>query len=291
MKHEIPAPRPVEAYVELRSGDLSVTATATDHVTIEVTGSRADSVVVEAQDDRVSVVEPRRSGFLTGRGDLHVSLVVPELSGLASKLGAATVRATGQLGAVRISTGAGNIMLGTITDNAVIKTGSGDINVGALGAESEIKAGAGTITVGRVLGATQLKTGAGSIEVVRADAPVLLKSGSGDLSVGLAGDDATLSAASGDIRVGSMSSGQASLKNVSGNIRLGIPDGTPVWTDVSTSTGLVRSTLTPTGAPAAGQDHVEVRARSLSGDIYLERIDALPIDDAVDTNDTERPRS
>src|SRR5690349_24129449 len=111
MRHEIPAPRPVEAYVELRSGDLTVTATQTDQVVIEVTGSRADSVVVEAEDDRVSVVEPRRSGFLSGRGDLHVTLVVPELSGLASKLGSSTVRATGNLGAVRISSGAGNIAL------------------------------------------------------------------------------------------------------------------------------------------------------------------------------------
>jgi Putative adhesin len=283
MKHEFPAPRPVEAYVELRSGDLTVTATATDQVVIEITGGRADSVVVEAADDRISVVEPRRSGFLAGRGDLHVSLVVPELSGLASKLGSSSVRATGQLGAVRISSGAGNIELGSVADNAVIKTGSGNISVEALGAESEVKSGAGRITVGNVLASTQLKTGAGPIHVARAEAPVVLKSGSGDLSVDSATDDTTLSAASGDIRVRTMHSGQANLKNVSGDIRLGVPAGTPVWTDVTTSTGLIRSTLVPAGAPAAGQDHVEVRARSATGDIYLEGLEGL------DTDHAERP--
>jgi hypothetical protein len=69
-----------------------------------------------------------------------------------------------------------------------------------------------------------------------------------------------------------MHRGQAQLKNVSGDIRLGIPDGTPVWTDISSSTGQVRSTLTPTGAPAEGQDHVRVRAKTVTGDVYLEKL-------------------
>jgi DUF4097 and DUF4098 domain-containing protein YvlB len=272
MKHEIPAPQPVQAYVELRSGDLTVNATTTTSVTIEVTGTRADSVVVEAHGPRISIVEPNRSGFLSGRGDLAVTLVVPEQSGLTCKLGSSTVRATGELGDVRISSGAGDVMLGTVVGTAVVKTGAGDIGVESLGAASEIKAGAGTISVGRATAAVQLKTGAGSIDVGEAAAPVTLKSGSGDLSVGSASQDTTLSTASGDIRVVRMTSGQASLKNVTGSIRLGVPDGTPVWTDISTGTGRVQSTLTPTGAPADGQDHVEVRARSLSGDIYLERL-------------------
>ncbi len=162
--------------------------------------------------------------------------------------------------------------LGPVTDTALVKTGAGDITIDSLAAESDIKAGAGAITIGYVGAATQVKTGAGSIEVREAAAPVMLKSGSGDLSVGDASGDATLTAASGDIRIARMTTGQASLKNVSGNIRLGIPEGTPVWTDVSTTTGSIRSTLSPTGAPAQDQDFVEVRARSLSGDIYLERL-------------------
>ena len=272
MKHEIPASGPVEAYVELRSGDLRVSAAQTDAVTIELTGTRADSVVVEAHGTRISIVEPNRSGFTSAHGDLNVNLVLPEQSGLSCKLGSAAVRATGELGAVRIATGAGDVTLGTVTGPALVKTGAGHIGVEALGAESDLKAGAGTISVGRATAPVQLKTGAGSIDVADADAPVTLKSGSGDLSVGSARQDATLSTASGDIRVARMTSGQASLKNVTGSIRLGVPDGTPVWTDISTGTGRVQSTLTPTGAPSEGQDHVEVRARSMSGDIYLERL-------------------
>lgn len=273
MRHEFPFDGPIEAFVELRSGSLDLTVdeqAAT--VTVEVTGTRADSVVVESRRGQVVVVEPHRSGFLSGRGDLHVTLVLPRGCGLVGKLGSATVRGSGELGPVRLTTGAGDITLGTITGEALLKTGAGDITVDTLAAESEVKAGAGTIIVGRVAGPTQVKTGAGSIEIGYASAPVMLKSGSGDLSVADTSQDATLTAASGDIRISRMGRGQASLKNVSGNIRLGIPEGTPVWTDISTGTGRVRSTLTPTGAPEPGQDHVEVRARSVSGDIYLEQL-------------------
>lgn len=270
MKHEFPAPGPVEAYVELRAGDLRVRAEATDTAVVEVTGTKADSVVVECQQDRIRVVEQRRTGFFPDRGDVHVVLTLPERSDLVAKLGSAGVAATGAIGSVRISSGAGDISLGAVAGKAVLKTGAGAISVDSLAAESEIKAGAGTISVREVRAATQLKTGAGSIEVGRAGAPVVLKSGSGHLSIGEADTDAVLSAASGDIRIGRIADGQAELKNVSGDIRLGIPEGTPVWTDISTGTGRVRSTLAPTGAPAAGQSHVEVRARSVSGDIYLE---------------------
>lgn len=278
MKHEFPAPGPVEAYVELRAGDLRVRAEATDTATVEVTGANADSVIVERQGDRIKIVEQRRTGFFPQRGDVQVAVTVPERSDLVAKLGSSAVTATGEMGSVLISSGAGDIALGAVAGRAVLKTGAGAISVGSLAAESEIKAGAGTISVREVRAASQLKTGAGSIEVGRAGAPVVLKSGSGHLSIGEAGTDAVLSAASGDIRIGRMAGGQAELKNVSGDIRLGIPVGTPVWTDISTNTGHVRSTLAPTGAPAAGQSHVEVRARSVSGDIYLEPHTPSPVE-------------
>ncbi len=152
MKHEFPVTRPVEAHVELRSGDLRIIARPTTTATVEVTGSRSDSVVVEAQGDRIKVVEPRRTGFFPERGDLQVTVTVPEHSDLVAKLGSATVRGTGDIGSARVSSGAGDISLAAVGGEAVLKTGAGDISVESLAAESEIKAGAGTISVGRVAG-------------------------------------------------------------------------------------------------------------------------------------------
>ena len=51
---------------------------------------------------------------------------------------------------------------------------------------------------------------------------------------------------------------------------VGIPGGTPVWTDITSMTGAVRSSLAGAGAPTEGQDYVQLRAKTVSGDIYLE---------------------
>ena len=53
---------------------------------------------------------------------------------------------------------------------------------------------------------------------------------------------------------------------------VGIPAGTPVWTDVSTVSGSIRSSLEGAGQPAEGEDHVELRAKTVSGDIVLTQI-------------------
>ena len=45
--------------------------------------------------------------------------------------------------------------------------------------------------------------------------------------------------------------------------------GTPIWTDLTTLTGAVRSSLLSAGEPAEGQAHLELRVASVSGDIEI----------------------
>jgi DUF4097 and DUF4098 domain-containing protein YvlB len=263
---------PQQLYIEIPSGEVSVTTAEVDSVQVDVSGRRADEVIVEQRDQQIEVIAPSGVGFRTGSSNLTVTITAPSRSGLATKLGSAGVVARGVLGAVRISTGSGSVTLDEVTEPSEVKTGSGSIEVSHLHANSDLKTGSGEITVGRTDESVRLSTGSGDIEVGDARGPVALKSGSGDLMVGNAGGDTILSSASGDLRIGRISRGQAQLKNASGDIRLGIPGGTPVWTDVSSTTGRVRSTLSPTGAPAEGQDFVEVRAKTVTGDIYLEQL-------------------
>jgi hypothetical protein len=69
-----------------------------------------------------------------------------------------------------------------------------------------------------------------------------------------------------------MGVGQLTAKNVSGDIKIGVPAGIPVWTDITSTTGSVRSNLEGAGQPQDGQDFIELRARTVSGDIYLEQL-------------------
>jgi DUF4097 and DUF4098 domain-containing protein YvlB len=100
----------------------------------------------------------------------------------------------------------------------------------------------------------------------------VVKTGSGDVKVGDAGTDVTLTTGSGDLVVSTARRGRMTAKGASGDVHVGIPAGVPVWTDISTVSGEIRSSLQGAGQPAEGADHVEVRAKVVSGDIVLTEI-------------------
>lgn len=276
MQYDFAASEPQHLYIELRAGTLDVTAAPVDRVTIEVTGKGADAVVVEQAGDRVSVIAPTRGAFFFQDQGVDVDVTAPVGSGLATKLGSATVRTQGALGDVHVVTGSGDVELDEVTGRTSVKSGSGSVTARTLASAAFVKAGSGTLSIGRLAVESQLVTGSGDIEVEQADQAVSLKSGSGDLTVHTASGGATMTTASGDLRVGRVERGRLLCKNASGDIRLGIPDGTPVWTDIHTSTGRFHSNLASIGAPQPGQDHVEVRAKSATGDIYLEQLTKEP---------------
>ena len=115
-------------------------------------------------------------------------------------------------------------------------------------------------------------TGSGDVEVGTAHARTVVKTGSGDLKVVTANHDVSLSTGSGDLTVGSARRGRVSAKGASSDVRIGIPAGTPVWADLTTVTGKVRSDIESVGAPQEGQDHIELEARTVSGDIVLTQV-------------------
>ncbi len=271
MEHQFTATTPQQVLVELQSGDLRVAAVPGDTVRVGISGDDAERVQVTQEGTQIRVVGPR-GGFFSRSASLVLTLTVPEGTDLETRLGSAGVSASGVLGAVDVVTGSGAVDLATVTGRASVKTGSGGISITEAAAETDLKTGSGNIRVGHLARQGSLKTGSGSIEVGRAEASVSLKSGSGDLVVREAETDTSLATASGDLRIGRIARGQAQLKNASGSIHLGVAAGTPVWTDVSSATGHVRSHLVPTGEPTEGQDFVAVRASSVTGDIYLTHV-------------------
>jgi len=52
-------------------------------------------------------------------------------------------------------------------------------------------------------------------------------------------------------------------------MHVGVPAGLPVWTDISTVSGEIRSSLTGAGEPEPGAEHLELRAKTVSGDVVL----------------------
>jgi len=274
MQKTFATPKPVSLFVELRSGDLVVHTADTTETVVELSGKDTDDVVVDRRGDEILVIAKQgRAGFFgSSAQQLSVHVTVPHDSRLSTKLGSADVRVEGRLGESLVKSGSGDVRIDELSAEAVIETGSGDVQVDVVAGALQVKSGSGDVTVDRLGGPTQVSTGSGDVLVLSAQESVTVKSGSGDLRIREAMDDVSMSSASGNLLVDRMHRGQLSAKNVSGDITVGVAAGVPVWTDVSCVSGTVRSTLLGAGQPAEGQDFVELRAKTVSGDVFLEQL-------------------
>lgn len=254
MDYLFDTPSPVRLHVELGRGSVTVRATDTTTTEVTVTGPLAEDVVVEHRGDEVDIVGPKERGsFSSSREYADVTVTVPVESTLSVRTGSADVVAEGVYG------------------HAVIQTGSGDVALGTVRGEARLKTGSGTVDVLAVDGNLAVTTGSGDVRLARHGGAAIVKTGSGSAHVAEAGPDLAVRTGSGTVTIDRSTHGRLSGKSGSGDVRVAIPAGTPVWTDLRTGSGRIRSDLPSTGAPQEGQEYVELRATTGSGDIVLAR--------------------
>jgi hypothetical protein len=275
MQKTFETPSPTSVYVELVSGDLTVDTVDpgdTPTTTVEVTGDNPEDVTVELRDDRVVVIAPRGTGFLRRSPHLDIHVTLPHDSDLEAQLGSADAVVTGRVGEVNLRTGSGDLEITAASGAVLVESGSGDVTLGEVAGELRVKTGSGDVTVESLAGPGAVAAGSGDVVVRSAARPLQLKTGSGDLTVEDAREDLALSSASGDHDVLRLHRGRVHSTSASGTIRLGVPAGVPVWTDIRTVSGSVRSDLGGAGRPEPGQDHLELRASTVSGDVVLQQL-------------------
>jgi DUF4097 and DUF4098 domain-containing protein YvlB len=268
-EHHFETHQPVRLYVEIGKGAVHVAATETTETVVQITGRDADQVRVDQSGDQISVVAPQRAGFLGGDSRLEVAVTLPTDSDVAIKTGSADITVGGTVGSAKVKSGSGDVRVDTLAGPAVIDTGSGDIQLEEARGELRIKSGSGSIALGQLTAAVAVSTGSGDVEIARASGPTVVKTGSGDLTVAEARTDVSLMTGSGDLIIRTATRGRLTAKGASGDVRIGIPAGVPVWTDISTVSGEIHNGLRGAGEPQEGADHVELRAKTVSGDIVL----------------------
>lgn len=270
--HQFETHQPVDLYVENASGSVIVSAEEITETTVEITGKRADEAIVQQDGDRISVIAPKsRAGFF-GDNSLSMVITVPTDSTLATRTGSADLTADGSFRQAQIKSGSGDVTVDTVTGPAQMEIGSGDIRVASARDALRIKSGSGDVRVGHAEGALAISTGSGDVELGTSNGPAVVKTGSGDLNVAESHDDVAMTTGSGDFVVRTAIRGRLTAKGASGDVHVGIPAGVPVWTDLSTVSGEIRSNLDGVGQPEEGADHVELRAKSVSGDIVLTQV-------------------
>jgi DUF4097 and DUF4098 domain-containing protein YvlB len=273
MDKRFSTPEPVELVIELGSGTITTEAGATSESTVAVDGPRADEFIVELRGRELSVIAPRHRTGMFGGNDRHdVRVTVPEGSDLSTRTGSASTRAEGHYGMVRAKTGSGDIEIDAARSAVVVDSGSGDVRCDMVGADLRVKSGSGDVEIDAVHGAGTISTGSGDVALGHTGGPTVVKTGSGETRIGHLGADLTVTTGSGTTIIAHAERGSVRTRSGSGDIRVGVPAGTPVWTDISSATGRIASDLTPLGKPDEGQDHVELRLRTGSGDIVLSQV-------------------
>jgi DUF4097 and DUF4098 domain-containing protein YvlB len=263
----------VDLYVELGKGSLNVTAAETTTTTVEVTGRDAEMVQVRQDGRQVSVVSPKGNrGLFGGEPSYVVTIDLPTHSNAVVKTGSADIAMDGVFGVGQIKSGSGDCRLDTFDGPLLVETGSGDIVLSRAGAELRVKSGSGDVDVAHAEHALAVSTGSGDVEIGSTNGQAVIKTGSGDLEIAHAGDGVSMSTGSGDMKIGSAAKGKFSAKGASGDVQIGVPAGIPVWTDLTTVSGTIHSDLQGAGQPEAGQDYIELRAKTVSGDIELHEV-------------------
>jgi DUF4097 and DUF4098 domain-containing protein YvlB len=261
---------PVELDVRLTSGDIEVDPTADGRVEVELVAHDEESqrlvddarVELSPHGARPTVVVdvPNKRGFnftLFGRSGIECRIRCPYDSGLAVKTKSADIVARGTLASVNVQTASGDVELERVSGSVNVKSASSDFSAR------------------EIAGGVNVQTASGDIEIDAVRGQVNVNSVSGDISIGEAYDNVTANSVSGDQDHRAVMQGVLSAHSVSGDVTVGVRRGSKAFLDCSTVSGDTSSELEMTGeGPAGDAPFVEIRVKTVSGDIRITRAPA-----------------
>ena len=272
-------PNPVRLDIRLGAGEVRLEASQTSETTVRLEPLRdndasvaaVEEARVEQRGDEILIdVRDRRRGF---RGsDVLVEVRCPEGSSVRAKTGSADIEGHGRFGSADVETGSGDVQFGDLTDDAKVNAASGDVQIAQVGGEARINTASGDIQVASIGRESKLNSASGDVMVNKAGGPIEVNSASGDVMVREASSSVGVNTASGDQLLGSVVEGKVDLKSASGDLKIGIREGSTLWVDARSRSGEVVSELPVSDLPPEGDaPHVELRANSMSGDITVVR--------------------
>lgn len=278
-------PEPISVTVEFGVGDLRIVASDRTDTTVEVRPSdpakkadvtAAEQTRVEYAGGRLLIKAPRnwrQYTFRSGGESVEVQVELPAGSQLRGETGVAALRCRGSLGECRYKTGIGDIQLDQ-AGAVQLRTGVGDITVERAGGDAELTTGSGSLRIDGVDGTAVVKNSNGDTWIGRVAGDLRVNAANGRISVDQASGPVAAKSANGDVRLGEVAHGAVLAQTAFGKVEIGIRDGVAAWLDLNTRFGAVRNDLDTADRPGAGEEAVEVRARTAFGDITIHRSSA-----------------
>jgi DUF4097 and DUF4098 domain-containing protein YvlB len=207
----------------------------------------SQTVIVEAIDGR----------FQWRRREYRVSIGCPEGSRLELKTASADVEGRGRLGSLDVTTASGDVRFERLDGDVRAVTASGQLHIDEAGSQVHSRGASGDITIGHAVG------------------PIDLARASGDMLIRRAGGSVKGRTVSGQLVVEAARGGPVLFDTVSGDVSVGVVPGVDVWLDLQSLSGNTVSELTPTEGPqGATTSTMEVRLKSVSGDLRVHRADS-----------------
>jgi DUF4097 and DUF4098 domain-containing protein YvlB len=269
-------PGPIAATVVVAGAQVRVTASErTDTVVlVEPIDKTSQSDIKVANKTKVDFAGGQLSVKTTASGDKNGSVAItidlPAGSSLVAYLAHSSVHADGSFGECELHMASGQVQLDRV--NALrANIAAGEVTIGHIAGRATIDGAAFAVRISEVGDTVKLSSSAGQTWIGHALADLDLKSGHGGFDIDRADASVTAKTGNGAIRIGRLTRGQAELMNGSGNIEVGISEGTAAYIDVNSERGSVRNSVPPQENPDTSDNKVTVHARTRNGDIIIQR--------------------
>ncbi|NIH83195.1 DUF4097 family beta strand repeat-containing protein [Amycolatopsis granulosa] len=272
-------PGPIDVTIDLAFvRDLRIVASDRADTVTEVRPSAgsdakvAQQIRVEYAAGRLQISGPKIGalGFSRKTRRVDVTVELPTGSQISGEVQVGGLHATGRLGEVRFKTSGGNCRLDH-TGPLHLVTAAGHVTVGHVAGDAEIRTGSGTVRVGDVEGTAVAQNSNGHITFDTVAGDVRMRTANGDLVLDRAGAGVEAKTVNGGIRLGEVARGAVTLETGTGDLKIGIADGTAAWLDVHTGSGHVRNLLDEAPGPAEAAETVEVRGHTSFGEVTVHR--------------------
>ena len=261
---------PVELDVRLASGDIDVDPNTDGRVEIELSAHDEESqrlvdnarIELNPHGHRPTVLVdvPQKKGFsisIFGRSGIECRIRCPHDSALSVRTKSADISTRGTIGGLNVQTASGDLDVDRVSGGVNVKSASSDFSAREVG------------------GGVNIQTASGDIDLSIARGPINVTSVSGDISIGEAYDNVNANSVSGDQDHGAVMQGVVAAHSVSGDVTIAVRRGSTAFLDCTTVSGDTVSELELTSdAPAGSGPLVEIRAKTVSGDIRITRASA-----------------
>jgi DUF4097 and DUF4098 domain-containing protein YvlB len=228
-------PEPPALRISLPSGAVRIDTQQTTETTIELSGPNEDEARIEMRRNEI-VIEVERKKLFGSRGDYRIVVTAPDGAQVDAQTASADIEARGRFGDVSVDAASADISFGHVDGRFEVNTASGDVEVDFVGDHARVN------------------------------------SASGDVTVVEAENDVRVRTASGDVELRSVVRGKIDVQSASGDVQVGIRQGSTVYIDASSMSGDMTSELEVTDSPPhTDGPSVDFRARTMSGDVNVRR--------------------